>query len=653
MERITLDFETYYENGPPPAYSLKHMTPVEYVLDPRFEVISLSVKRPGRKAFILHPHQIAAFFALLDPAKTIFISHNALFDACIVAWKYNFVPKLFLCTLSMARAWVQHKYRSLSLEKLAAAEGVGFKGKEVLAMAGLRYADVIAGGHWDRYAAYCCNDSVLCEGLFEKWMREGFPLEELRIIDLCVRMVTQPKFSLDLPNLLTHQSNIVTDKQNLLNAAMMVGANGKPDLMSDPRFAVLLASLGVDPPRKVSPATGRENWAFAKSDQAFTDLEDHPDPAVQALVAARLGHKSTIEETRTARLVHIANLQWPEVFLEANNFDRGAAPMPIPLRYGGAHTHRFSGDWKLNAQNFPARGQINYLKRALTAAHRKEEYVVVNTDSSQIEARIVAWLAAEWELLLQFEKSLDPYRIFAGKVFGIDTSQVSKEQRFLGKTSILGLGFGLGWVKFKEQVRVKSLEVIRYTGQGSEIILTDQEAQHIVHTYRTTYPGVPNLHRLLQTNIPLLANGFGSFSLGPCEFGHQRISLPTGLYLRYNNLRQVVSHDQYGRINTEWFYDYAGKPKRIYGGALLENIVQALNRCAVMEAALRIEDRLNPYGIGLALQVHDALCYVVPKRMLEFVTQVLNEEMYRRPKWAPQLPLAAEVHSASNYGDCH
>lgn len=658
MERITLDFETYYEKGPPPAYSLRHMTPVEYILDPRFEVISLAVKRPGRKAFILHPHQIQAFFDLLDPNQTIFISHNALFDACIVAWKYNFVPKLFVCTLSMARAWVQYRYRSLSLETLAVGEGVGVKGKEVVQMAGLHYADIIAMGFWDTYGAYACNDADLAEALFEKWMGEGFPLEELRIIDLCVRMVTEPKFQLDHASLLTHKSNIEQDKANLLNAAMMVGADGKADLMSNDRFAILLSSLGVEPPRKISPATGRENWAFAKSDKAFTDLEDHPDPNVQVLVSARLGHKSTIEETRTQRLVNIGNLTWPDAYLAKQGFLPGSKLMPIPLRYGGAHTHRFSGDWSLNMQNLPARGTVNHLKSALIAAWKEyhgiaEECVVINTDSSQIEARIVAWLCGEWELLAQFERNMDPYRIFAARVFGIEPSQVNTQQRFLGKTSILGLGFGLGWVKFKEQVRIKSLEAIRYTGKGEEIILEDSEAARIVNTYRTTYPGVPATHRLLGNNIPLLANGYGSFSLGPCEFGPERISLPTGLYLRYHNLRQQTTTTPNGIVGTEWIYDYAGKQKRIYGGALLENIVQALNRCAVMEAAIRIENRLNPYGISLALQVHDALCYVVPKRLQEFVTQVLNEEMFRRPSWAPQLPLAAEVHVGPSYGACH
>lgn len=642
MHRFTLDFETYYDDD----YSLKKMTPVEYILDPRFEVISLSVKQPGKAGFILRPDQIPAFFEILKRLPgVVIVTHNALFDACIMAWIYNFVPKLSVCTLSMSRTWWGYKYRNHSLDALTSADPrLGVKGKEVARMKGLRYADIVRMGLWDAYARYCINDSVIAENIFNMIMGEGFPAKELRVLDMVIRMATEPKFKININSLLTHKANIEQDKNNLLQAAMMVGANGKPDLMSNDKFAELLSSLGVTPPRKISPATGRENWAFAKSDKAFTALEDHPDPAVQAVVAARLGHKSTIEETRTERLISIGNLCWPSPYLNFRGYPQGTRLMPIPLRYGAAHTGRLGGDWKLNAQNFPSRGSINHLKCALIAADDEE---CINTDSSQIEARIVAWLAGELDLLNQFENNLDPYKIFAAKVFGVDVTQVTKEQRFLGKTSILGLGFGLGWIKFKEQVRVKSLEALKLTGQGAELILSDAEAARIVNTYRSTYFRVPQLHRSLQAALPILAGGWGHYSIGPCVFEHERISLPSGLYLRYRNLRQVQTSD-----GTEWVYDYGGETKRIYGGALLENIVQALARIIVMDAAVRIEDQINPYGLSIALQVHDALAYCVPKVFTQWLKQILHTEMHRRPSWAPDLPIAAEMHSGPSYGEC-
>lgn len=654
MERITLDFETYYDKD----YNLRKMTPVEYILDPRFEVIMLSVKRPGKPAFNLPADKVQMFFDLLDPAKTVVITHNALFDMCICAWKYNFVPKLMVCTMSMARAWWGHALKYVSLEAVAAFCGAGVKGKEVVKMIGLRAADIRAAGLWPSYESYCANDSILTENIFEKLMAEGFPLSELQVLNLVLRCCVIPQFEVSQIELLQHKQNIFNEKQQLLTKAMLVGANGKSDLMSNDKFALLLESLGVDPPRKTSPATGRETWAFAKSDQDFTDLEDHPDPAVQAVVAARLGHKSTIEETRTERMLSISGLAWPHEYLLSRGYQEATAAyrfpslMPMPLRYGGAHTHRLSGDWKLNVQNFPSRGKKNHLKCALMA---RAGYTVLNIDSSQIEARIVAWLAGEVELLKQFELGLDPYKIFAAKVFGIDPSQVNTQQRFLGKTSILGLGFGLGWIKFKHQVRVKSLEAIKYTGQGSELILADEESQRIVNTYRATYTGVPKLWKALNNAIGILAGGYGNFSIGPCEFLRGKISLPNGLYLHYHNLRQVRTTN-----GLEWIYDHAGKPRRLYGGALLENIVQALARIIVMDTALRIEKRLeniclatkNYVGVNLALQVHDALAYVVPDEVVTYVGSVMMEEMRARPVWAPDLPLAAELHKGPTYGDC-
>ena len=656
MERITLDFESYYEQGKG-SYSLKNMTPVEYILDPRFETIMLSVKRPGRKVFNLTADKVQAFFDLLDPQNTVVITHNALFDMCICAWRYNFVPKLMVCTMSMARAHWGHVLKSVALAAVAPFAGVGHKGDEVTKMAGLHAADIRAMGLWDDYERYCGNDSVLTEKIFEKIMSEGFPLSELKVLDMVLRCAVVPQFVLDQSRLLSHQQNIAIEKNNLLAAAMVVGANGKPDLMSNDKFAALLSSLGVDPPRKTSPATGRETWAFAKSDQEFTELEEHPDPAVQAVAAARLGHKSTIEETRTERLLACTNLVWPSSYLTSRGYDTVSQPtvpvlMPMPLRYSGAHTHRLSGDWKLNVQNFPSRSVTNHLKCALMA---RPGCTVLNIDSSQIEARIVAWLAGENDLLWQFEQGMDPYKIFAAKVFGVDVAQVTKEQRFLGKTSILGLGFGLGWIKFKHQVRVKSLEAIKYAGSGNELILPDEESQRIVNTYRSTYRGVPLIWKALNNAIPVLAGGYASFSIGPCVFMRGKISLPSGLFLHYHNLRQVRTDS-----GVEWLYDHAGKPRRLYGGALLENIVQALARIIVMDAAVRIEKQLenvfmatnNLVGVNLALQVHDALVYVVPNEVVTFVSNILHEEMNRRPDWAPGLPVAAELHKGITYGDC-
>ncbi len=634
-ERFTIDFETYYDK----EYSLRKMTPVEYILDPRFEVIMLSVKRPGKPVFNLSGDKIAQFFRLLSPEDTVVVTYNSLFDMCICAWHYNFIPRLMVDAMGMVRAWHGHELRSVALAVAAPFILGRHKGTAVKKMEGLHAADIKAAGWWQEYETYCGDDSELTEGIFDKIMSEGFPLSELLVMHDVLMMAVHPQFVVNGGELAVHLQDIITDKNVALTKAMMVGCQGKDDLMSNPKFAALLISLGVDPPMKTSPTTGRETYAFSKADQEFTDLEEHPDVAVQAVVAARMGHKSTIEETRTQRFLSISQLVWPASYLAWRGFAPDTKLAPMPIRYGAAHTHRLGGDWKLNVQNFPSRGVINHLKRALMAFAGTK---VVNTDSSQIEARIVAWLCGEVELLEQFRLGLDPYKIFAAKVFHIDVSQVTPEQRFLGKTSILGLGFGLGWVKFKHQVRVKSLEAVKITGKGQELILQDQQSLLIVNTYRGTYTGVPAMWKALNNAISILAGSGGNFSVGPCVFERGRISLPNGLYLYYHNLRQTPDG---------WLYDHAGKPRRLYGGALLENIVQALARIIVMDAAVRIGQRLKQFNIHLALQVHDALAFIVPDAHVTHVSNIMKEEMNRRPAWAPDLPLACDTKQGPTYGD--
>ena len=196
VERIALDYETYYENGKN-AYSLKNMTPVEYILDPRYETIMLSVKRKDKPPFALPGEKVQAFFDQLEPDRTITISHNALFDACIAAWRYNFTPRLMICTMNMAQAWYGHVLKSVALAAVAPFAGVGIKGAEVVKMAGMHLADIRAQGSIDSYANYCVNDSILCEGIFEKIMSEGFPVSELEIMDSVLRMSVTPQFQLD------------------------------------------------------------------------------------------------------------------------------------------------------------------------------------------------------------------------------------------------------------------------------------------------------------------------------------------------------------------------------------------------------------------------------------------------------------------------
>jgi len=623
MRYIWLDFETFYDSKD--GYTLRKMTPVEYVLDHRFELIGCSVK-DGRhgKTFWIDGPDFAAWLATIDPTVTCMVTHNALFDMSILSWRYGFVPRLMADTLGISRAVIGYALRTVALKQVSKYLGLGIKGEAVHKMDGVSYAALRAQPWlYNEYVEYGCNDCDLCFGIFEKLVFSGrFPVQELVIMDMVLRCALQPRFLLDQQVLNTHLDRVLRDKAFMLASSI---AGDRTALNSNEQFAELLRSLGVDPPTKISPTTGKTAYAFAKTDVDFLELEEHPDHRVQALISARLGNKSTIEESRCTRMLKVANVTWP---------GNTQGWMPIPLKFSGAHTHRLSGDWKLNAQNLPrpVKGdpQSGALRRALIAP---PGYTIVPVDAAQIEARIVVWICGQWDVVDQFAAGEDVYASFASEIFGRTISKdTDPTERFVGKQGILGLGFGLGDVKFRLRLMTDSKNQT-----GKMIELSPQESKHVVVTYRTTKPCVPATWKSLNYDgIGVLARG-GSYSLGPCVFEERAVLGPNGLRLHYHDIHQS---------DGEWRFTYAGIPKKLYGGKLLENIVQFLARIITMDASVRIQQRMARFNF----QGHDELVYIVPTAEVSNAKEILLEEMQRRPVWAPELPLAAETGEGQSYG---
>ena len=628
MRTVVMDFETYYDKD----YSLKKMTPVEYILDPRFENILCAVKEAwpsNRETYIVDGENFGEWVRGAGLEDACVVSHNALFDMCILAWRYNVRPRLMIDTLGVSRALLGHQLKWMSLAKVAEYLGLGVKGHEIANVIGMTREHIKRSGRWDAYSIYSANDAELCAGIYDKLVRSGcFPVREMAVMDMVLRCATEPKLLLDQQSIAQHLANVQRNKLELLASAMLCGAqNGKSDLLSNEKFANCLRAVGVEPPKKISPTTGLWTYAFAKTDAEFMALEEHPDAAVQVLVTARMGHKSTLEESRSERLLNIANLTWP------GNIQQR---MPVPLRYGGAHTGRLSGDWKLNMQNLPRGGE---LRRALRAP---PGHKIVTIDASQIEARIVAWLCGEDDLLDAFRNNIDVYAKFASQVFGYPVSRnTHPKERFMGKTAILGLGYQVGGVKFQNTIEVQSQLQL-----GSKIEMTLQEATDIVNYYRHKYFNISNTWRRLQSIGMAVLNGNGNgFKIGPCEFEKEAILLPNGLRLNYFELKGVYGTE----FGTEWTFLYGGEQKKLYGGKILENITQALARIHTMDAALRIQRNVH---MPLAMQVHDELVYVVPDMFVEGAKELLYKEMTAPPSWAPDLPLDADVGEGDTYGDC-
>jgi DNA polymerase len=602
---ITIDFETYYDR----TFSLSKITTEEYIRDPQFETIGVGVKVNAGQAqwFSGTKAKTKEWLDQFPWDDAIAVAHNAVFDMAILNWVFDIRPKRIADTLSMLRA-IDGPDAGNSLAKAAERYGLGTKGDEVINALGKMRLD-FTPEELARYGGYCCNDADLTYDLFCR-IAPSFPQVEFRLIDLTIRMFTEPVLELDRWPLVAHLAKVKNMKNQLLGKALIT----KENLMSNPQLAETLRSLGVEPPMKISPTTGKETYAFAKNDEAFKALLEHDSPIVQAIVAARLGVKSTLEETRTERFIKIA--------------ERGA--LPVPLRYYAAHTGRWGGDDKVNLQNLPRKSP---LKKAMMAP---EGYTFIDCDSSQIEARTLAWLAGQNDLVDAFDRGEDVYKIMASSIYGVPVEEVTDDQRFVGKTTILGAGYGMGPHKFQAQLLT--------FGVNTEL----DECKRIISVYRETYPMIPLLWRQAGDALDAMANGQTS-PLGLTNVltvcGADGIKLPNTLSLKYPNLRYIVQPNG----KTEMVYDQKkGKaviPTRIYGGKLIENVCQALARIVIGEQMLMIARRLR-----VVMTVHDAVGSIAPTEKAEEAREYVEACMRVRPKWAALLPLNCESKMGASYG---
>lgn len=606
MNFITLDFETYYDR----QYSLRKLTTEEYVRDERFEVIGLAIKIGDRPTmWIEGAARVKSFLTEADFSGCAILCHNTMFDGAILDWLYDVRPKVWLDTLCMARA-LHGVDQSVSLKNVAERYGVGVKGTEIQNTMG-KHIDDFTAEELSRFAEYAINDVDLTYDIF-KLMLPNFPQQELELIDLTLRMYIEPTLRLDLAGLQEHLTETRLRKETLLEEAGVA----KEELMSNPKFAALLEGLGVTPPMKISPTTGKETFAFAKSDEGFKALAEHENDKVQSLVAARLGTKSTLEETRTERFISIAK--------------RGL--LPVPVRYYAAHTGRWGGDDKINLQNLPSRG-VNgkKLKKAIIAP---VGHTLIDADSSQIEARVLAWLSEQNDLVDQFANGEDVYVKMASSIYSVPEDQVTKDQRFVGKTTILGAGYGMGYLKFGAQLKTFGYEV------------PEAEAKRIISVYRETYPYIGDLWQAANRCIKEMHNDnlfrFGRSGVLDVNVKARAIVLPSQLEMSYTDL-DATTED--GR--TEYHYKTRQGRTRIYGGKVVENVCQAIARCIIGYQMLQIAKKYR-----VVLTVHDSIVCCVPTQVAGEAQEYIESCMRTTPDWAAGLPIDCESGVGKSYGDC-
>jgi DNA polymerase len=632
MNIITVDFETYYDKG----LGFRTQTTEEYVKDPRFEVVGVGVKVNEEPAewFTGTHDEVRNYLKKYDWKNSSLLCHNTMFDGAVLSWHFGIVPKIYLDTLCIARA-VHGVDAGGSLSILADKYGIGIKGTEVEEALGKRRTDFLERD-LERYGEYCKNDVELTYKLWTILSKE-FPGDELKLIDMTLRMFINPIFHLDDALLVERLEDVKKEKSDMLKGLMdRLGCATEEEvrkkLASNKQFAELLAELGVKVPMKESPTTGKDTYALAKNDVGFIELSENEDPFIQQLCSVRLGTKSTIEESRIERFIQVG----------ARNKGR----LPIPLKYYGAHTGRWAGSDKVNFQNLPSRDKKKKaLKNAVIAP---EGYVVINCDSSQIEARVLAWLAGQEDVVQHFRDNKDVYSIFASTIYEKTITKANPVERFVGKTCVLGLGFGTGGVKLQHTLKT----------QPPGAVLSEEECKRIVKVYRDTNDKIVGLWGEGDDVIQDLANGFmredadtgANYEVEPYYYGNHKclliskegVRLPNGLYIRYPKLSYNTDE-----ANSRYVYQSRKGPVSIWGGTLVENVVQALARIIVGQQMIKINEKYR-----VVLTVHDAAVCVVPEDEAEEAKAWIMDIMSTPPDWAASLPVSCEASYAQSYGEC-
>lgn len=611
---IALDFETYYDK----KYSLKDLTYIEYIQHPKFKVHMLGVSCDDER-IVLKPDQIKPYLRELAQRYNTaeIVCHNALFDMAIIYWYYGVkFDRYTLCdTASMSRGLWPNSSSSLKAltERIWPNDPDMHKGDELVQSMGVETLD---DELYETIAGYCQQDADITLAAYLK-MRDVFeyPDNELEVIDMTIRNFIDPIFYLDAPRMLTARQKVVDEQKAIIDAA---GVSPKV-LSSNNQFGEHLESLGIKPPMKISPTTGKRTLALAKGDLAFQKLQaTHPE--LQHLWDARRVAKSTIEETRADRLL---NSTLPD------------GRLPIPLKYSGAHTHRFSGTQKINFQNFP-RGSEH--RKCVIAPDGQLVYV---RDSSNIEARMLAWLAGQNDLLEMFRNKGDVYSSFASIIYGrpINRKRVELDENGneykpddlegkIGKVAVLGLGYGMGPPKFTDMMRCGVMDV------PPQHNFTLTEGQKIVSLYRTTYHKIPLLWKACENILRALANPATEGFKWKCfTIDHERIWLPSGLSLHYPNIRNT---------SQGWQYDTGKGPKYTWGGTITENLTQALARIVIVDQMREIDTMLHNYDGRAGLNVHDEVVGTGTATAENEINNAMHEIMCTPPHWCPDLPLNSE-----------
>lgn len=609
-----IDFETYFDQ----EYSLKNrklVSTTSYIRDERFKAHCMGIQLESWPApRVFKGPDIQRVLDDIDPVGLGIVCHHAQFDGLILTHHYDFHPAFWLDTMAMSaliygvdvRHGLEFLSRRLGREGKARSKALDdVKGMRDLTPELLR-----------ELALYCGED-VHHTLLNFKTLLPAVPEDELRIIDMTIRMYVEPVMDLNDHKVSEILAKEVKKKADAFERSPVV-VNGEG---GEKRFIDQLREYGVEVPMKNSPTAAKRGEfvpvpALSKGDLEFKALMVHPDERVRDLVEARVRAKSAQIETRSRRMLGYAG--WP---------------LPIYLKYWAARTGRWGGGDSVNWQNLPRRGDGAQLRKALRAP---PGHLLVVSDASQIEGRLNAWDAGQQDLLDVFASGLDVYIATAAMIYGIPYDEVTDDQRFVGKVFFLGGGYGAGAPKINYMFKLGQF--------GPPLNMPLEETEEMLRQWRQAN------YRIVQKWKQNERDAYNAFInqttvesgcvVYEGRHGDGFMHAPNGTYLRYGQ----VGYDYEAR---QMSYQARTGQVKLYGGILTENRIQKLARHVLAEQLLVMDTEMPDARV--AALVHDEVILVVPERRADSYAKMVNQIMSGTPTWAQGLPLNAKTEIFSFY----
>lgn len=683
---LFIDYETFYSD----EYSLrkKDMTYLKFIRHEFFKIQSAFIKRgDGEGVYLKTAGDIEEYLKqqLEEYPDTIICAQQVFFDGGIIRYFHNLEFKYALDLPSISRSiWPNDMFHNLDAiaERLWPDDQSKRKSDDIAFTKGVyNWSEEIH----ERNYLYNKQDTELLAEIVTHFVKNGFPIDVLVQHSIILMMYLKPRFKGDRALLELHLRETIADQEQKLSAAIdyikknsnlrgaffvtteernkekfktqkaydeayrsvfgMPPMKTKKDLRlmlsSNDKFAMVLQKgFGIDPPMKPSPSKPDEfTYAFGKNDVEFQQLMAlHRD--LKVIWEGRMVSKSNQERTRT------------ETFLEYMDLCDGF--IPVPLRPSAAHTHRLGGTEAINMQNL---GRNSPLRHALTGGGT---HAVNATDSSNIESRMSAVFCGHTEKVELFINNGDPYNDMASTIYGYEVDRKSKTvdhkmQGAVGKATDLGCGYQMGEGRFRSYLNSGPLGMPPiYLEDLPEFANMANPYKYIIDVYREKNWPIKDMWWKLQNMLSEMQYHYCDEEVGGfVRITHECIWLPSGLRLHYPDLHRTKEGTMY-RNPDGWNF--------IFGGKVLENIIQALSAVIILRqmvwVAAYLEIVYTWEQAAPALQVHDEIVSVFPiNEEYEVVDgeavwkkdgQVRKTEedlcaiMHRRPDSFEAVPIAAE-----------